>query len=179
MKEIDRNDSYFSMCGLNCGVCPMQIHGDCGGCFTGSPCYEGCPIVHCEHRKDNMEYCFECDKFPCDKYDGFDSYDSLIPHINCIKDMEKAKKIGIDKYLNELKEKRQILEYMIDEYDCDNNDIFYCTAANLMSVSDFRKVYEEAENVTKELNQKEKSKYLIKRLKEVAKEHNIEIKLRR
>lgn len=41
MKEIDRNDSYFSMCGLKCGVCPMQMHGDCGGGFTGSPCYEG------------------------------------------------------------------------------------------------------------------------------------------
>lgn len=178
MKEIDRNDSYFSMCGLNCGVCPMQIHRDCGGCFTGSPCYEGCPIVHCEYRQDNMEYCFECDKFPCDKYDGFDSYDSLIPHINCIKDMKKAKEIGVDKYLSELKEKRQLLEYVIENYDGDNNDIFYCTAFNLMDLSDLKRVVKKVDKI-ENLSEKQKAKVLIEEFKDTVKLKNIKIELRR
>ena len=34
--EFNRTDGLFSLCGLNCGLCPMQNRGECSGCFNGS-----------------------------------------------------------------------------------------------------------------------------------------------
>ncbi len=44
-EAFNRTDGLFSLCGLNCGLCPMQIRGDCSGCFNGSTCYRSCPIA--------------------------------------------------------------------------------------------------------------------------------------
>ena len=36
MKDFSRNNPRFSLCGLNCRLCPMNISGHCGGCgFAG------------------------------------------------------------------------------------------------------------------------------------------------
>ena len=43
MKGFIRDDRFLSLCGLNCGLCSMQ-HG--------------------------VDYCFECEAFPCPAYDG-------------------------------------------------------------------------------------------------------------
>lgn len=48
-KEFHRTDGLFSLCGLNCGLCPMQIQGECSGCFNGSTCYQT-PHVQNYHR---------------------------------------------------------------------------------------------------------------------------------
>lgn len=35
MKGFQREDRMFSLCGLNCMLCPMQIGGYCPGCGGG------------------------------------------------------------------------------------------------------------------------------------------------
>ena len=32
MKGFEREDLLFSLCGLNCGLCPMKLDGYCPGC---------------------------------------------------------------------------------------------------------------------------------------------------
>ena len=95
--EFCRTDGLFSLCGLNCGLCPMQIRGECSGCFNGSTCYQSCPIAPCSVRHGNVDYCFECPEYPCKRYDGIDRHDSLISHRNQKKDLMKAKAMGIDR----------------------------------------------------------------------------------
>ena len=32
MKGFERENQLFSLCGLNCGLCPMFLGNHCGGC---------------------------------------------------------------------------------------------------------------------------------------------------
>ncbi len=36
MKDFTRTDLSFSLCGLNCGLCPMRLGGHCPGCGGGA-----------------------------------------------------------------------------------------------------------------------------------------------
>ena len=49
MKGFERKNQLFSLCGLNCGLCPMLLGNYCGGC--------GMVINHAELRNVvlNME----------------------------------------------------------------------------------------------------------------------------
>ncbi len=112
-QEFRREDTLFSLCGLNCGLCPMQLRGDCGGCFSDSPCYAACPLAPCSVRHGNVQYCFECPEYPCRRYDGIDKYDPLISHRNQKRDLLRARKMGIDAYLNEQQAKKLILNRLL------------------------------------------------------------------
>lgn len=111
-----RKDGSFSLCGLNCGLCPMKIRGSCSGCFTDSPCYSTCPIAPCSVRHGNVEYCYQCEEYPCSRYHGIDEHDSLISHRNQKKDLAKAKSIGIEAYLREQHTKQEILGHLLRMY---------------------------------------------------------------
>ena len=116
-KDFNRTDGLFSLCGLNCGLCPMQLRGECSGCFNGSTCYQTCPIVPCSVKHGNVEYCYQCSEYPCRRYDDIDQYDSLISHRNQKKDLAKAKEIGIKAYLKEQREKVKILNRLFVRYE--------------------------------------------------------------
>ncbi len=44
MKGFERENQLLSLCGLNCGLCPMRIGGYCGGCGNGN---QSCRIARC------------------------------------------------------------------------------------------------------------------------------------
>lgn len=50
MKGFERKNQLFSLCGLNCGLCPMLLGNYCGGCGNGN---QSCKIAKCslEHGK--------------------------------------------------------------------------------------------------------------------------------
>lgn len=144
-RGFEREDSLFSLCGLNCGLCPMKLRGGCGGCFTDSPCYPTCPIAPCSVAHGHVEYCFECPEYPCKRYDGIDAHDSLISHRNQKADLTKAKRMGIEAYLAEQREKVELLHRLLEKYDDGHRDVFFCLAANLLDVEDLKGVLDEAE----------------------------------
>ena len=177
--EFKRTDSLFSLCGLNCGLCPMQIRGGCSGCFNGSTCYLTCPIAPCSVRHGNVDYCFHCPEYPCKRYDGIDAHDSLISHRNQKKDMLKAKGMGIDAYLAEQRAKKALLEYMLEEYDDGSRDVFFCLAANMLDVDDLEDVINRADEICMDMTQREKADWLTRRLQACAEERRIPLVLRR
>ena len=160
-KRFKRNNSLFSLCGLNCSICPMFIRGGCTGCREGSTCYMICEFAPCSIEHGNIDYCFECGEYPCEKYDGVDLRDSLIYHRNQLKDMEK-----------------RILDRLLNEYDNGHRDVFFYLAVNLMDVDDLKEVLDEADKSTKNMNPAEKSDFMKNALNECA-EMNISLKLRR
>ena len=59
------------------------------------------------------EYCYECECYPCEKYEHVDEFDSFITHRRQKADLEKAKRIGIAAYNAEQSEKIQILQELL------------------------------------------------------------------
>lgn len=178
-RKFKRDDLCLSLCGLNCSLCPMLIRGGCTGCREGSSCYILCEFAPCSIEHGNIDYCFECGEYPCEKYDGVELHDSLISHRNQKKDMEKAKRIGIENYRKEQIQKKKILNTLLIEYDIGNRDVFLCLAVNLLELDDLQNVLKEADESTKDMDLKEKSDFMKNALIECSKKRNTELKLRR
>ncbi len=176
--EFKRADGLFSLCGLNCGLCPMKIRGECGGCFFDSPCYPTCSIAPCSVRHGNVDYCFQCEEYPCARYDDIDKRDSLISHRNQKKDLAKAKQIGIEEYLDEQRTKIRILNRLLKEYDDGKKDVFFCLAVNLLDVDDLTVVLDLASQTTDATTRAEKAAFVERALRDRAKEKGVSLILR-
>ncbi len=176
--EFNRTDGLFSLCGLNCGLCPMQIRGECSGCFNGSTCYLSCPVAPCSVRHGNVDYCFQCPEYPCKRYDGIDAHDSLISHRNQKRDMQKAKETGIEAYLAEQRAKKALLTRMLEEYDDGYYDVFFCLAANMLDADDLERVIKQADELCGNMTRREKADCLKRRLQACADEGGIPLVLR-
>ncbi|HBV68529.1 MAG TPA: hypothetical protein DEF04_10310 [Clostridiales bacterium] len=180
MKDFDRDNMLFSLCGLNCGLCPMHLGNYCPGCGGGDG-NQGCPIARCSLEHNKVEYCFQCDEFPCDKYDGIDEYDSFITHRNQKSDLRKAAEVGIDSYNTEQLKKIEILKYLLKNYNDGRRKTFYCMAVNLLDLYVIEDIIKQVENNV-ELNSstmKEKSVYVVELFRYAAGQKNIELKLRK
>mgnify|MGYP007039300262 CR=1 FL=1 len=55
MKGFERKNQLFSLCGLNCGLCPMRLGNYCGGCGNGN---QSCGIAHYLHVFSNLDNMF-------------------------------------------------------------------------------------------------------------------------
>ena len=53
MKGFVRKDQRLSLCGLNCGLCPMRLGGHCGGCGAGN---QSCKIARCSLEHGGVTY---------------------------------------------------------------------------------------------------------------------------
>ena len=108
MKDFTRSDLLFSLCGLNCGLCPMHLDGHCPGCGGGEG-NQSCKIARCSLQHEKPEYCSQCQEFSCEKYEIIDAFDSFVTHQNQKKDLEKQQEIGVEAYRAEQEEKIRIL----------------------------------------------------------------------
>lgn len=41
---------------------------------------QSCSIAKCSLQHGNIKYCFQCENYPCEKYDNIDEFDSFITH---------------------------------------------------------------------------------------------------
>ena len=105
MKGFERKNQLLSLCGLNCGLCPMLLGNHCGGCGNGN---QSCRIAKCSLEHGKMEYCYECGQYPCEKYEHVDEYDSFITHRRRRADLEKVRSMGIERYNLEIADRRNI-----------------------------------------------------------------------
>ena len=184
MEYRDRQYPQFSACGLNCGLCP-RYHtagiSKCPGCagdgfLTKHP---KCGVLSCCQRK-SLEFCYQCDEFPCSKYDGVDESDSFISHLNQLKDLEKAKDIGMDAYSKELNEKISVLETLLANYDDGRRKNFFCVALNLLRVQDVKKTMKRIEfEAYPEQSTKERATLAVRLIQTIADEQGISLKLRK
>jgi hypothetical protein len=142
---ILRRYPQFSLCGLNCVLCPRyntEGVSRCPGCGADgfSESHPVCAIMTCNKKKDHVAFCFECSEFPCRRYQGNDK-DSFISYLNRFKDMEKAKN-DLDGYLAVLDEKSRILSYLLKYHNDGRSKNFYCLAINLIDIEELREAYQ-------------------------------------
>jgi hypothetical protein len=186
MKEYRREYPLYSLCGLNCGLCPRyQTDGrsKCPGC--GGKDFHlkhpACAVITCNRKHDNVEYCFQCSSYPCKKYTSPSEVDSFITYRNVISDFQKAKKEGLKKYNMELDEKVDILEFLINNYNDGRRKNFYCIAVNLLKLTDVKDIVEEIKKKIsiQDIDIKDKRELIISLFEAKAKKENIELKLRK
>lgn len=186
MKEYIREYPLFSLCGLNCGLCPRyQSEGTsrCPGC--GGKDFHiqhpSCAVITCSKRHGDVEYCFLCKNYPCERYQCTSEKDSFISYRNTINDMQKAIDNGMEQYQAELNEKISFLEYLINNYNDGRKKNFYCVAVNLLDLADLNciKEYIQINISEKTISKKEKIKMIESLFYEKAKTKNIDFKLRK
>ncbi len=177
-KEFKRSDELFSLCGLNCSLCPMFVRGDCTGCRAESWCAQFCKIAPCSVRHGGITYCFECPEYPCRRYDGIAKRDSLISHRNQLRDMEKAQLMGIEAYREEQRAKASLLHRLLDEYDDGTRDVFFCLAVNMLEVCDLEAALGTIGAATAGMAVRDRSEFAEHELRHVAEEKDVPLELR-
>ena len=175
MKGFVRDNQLLSLCGLNCGLCPMNLGGHCSGCGNGN---QSCKIARCSLEHNGIGYCFECLEYPCDKYLRIDEYDSFITHQNLKANLERAKTIGISRYNEEQQEKIRILNLLLARYNDGRRKTFFCLAVNLLPLSELKAAVSQL-NDLEDLSLKERSAQAVRLLQSVADTHGILLKLRK
>lgn len=178
MKGFNRHNQLFSLCGLNCRLCPMFLNKNCPGCGGGEG-NQSCKIARCSMEHGSVQYCFQCSEYPCGKYDHIDDFDSFITHRNQKSDMEKAKCLGIDAYNTEQAEKASILEVLLFNYNDGRKKTLFCVAVNLLELQDLQTVLKEIDRKLdiETLTLKEKSAFVAGLLQDAAAMKNIDLKL--
>ena len=128
-----------------------------------------------------MEYCFQCDEYPCPKYEHMDDFDSFMTHQGRKSDMERARQLGIETYNAEQVEKTKILDILLSEFNDGRKKTLFCTAVSLLNLQDLQAVLRQIENRADldTLTLKEKSAFAAGLLQEAAAKNNIELKLRK
>jgi hypothetical protein len=156
----------------------MYLGNYCPGCGGGAG-NQPCAIARCSQQHGDIEYCYLCGEYPCEKYNGIDEFDSFITHRNQLKNLEKARETGIDSYRDELAEKMEILKYLLANYNDGRRKSFFCIAVNLLELQDVKLVIKHiaAETVSEKLTLKEKAVIAVKLFQTMAANRNVVLKL--
>lgn len=183
MGNYTRKYPQFSLCGLNCGLCPnyqSTAASRCYGCGSENCFHATCALLKCA-EKHGVEYCFLCDEADCKKFQVAGDVDSFITHRNQMRDIEKAKTIGLQAYQVELDEKILHLECLLQNYNDGRRKSFFCLAANLLELKDIQTVMAQIaqETAARELTIKEKAAIAVRAFEAMAAKRNIVLKLRK
>lgn len=186
MEKYKRTTPLYSLCGLNCGMCPRyQTQGEsrCPGCggMDFRLKHPACAVITCSKKHGGVEYCFECSSYPCERYSGISDADSFISYSNVITDFAKAKTDGIEQYMTELHEKIAILEFLLSAHNDGRRKAFYCNAVNLLPLPDLREIMLEIEAKIspRDIPPKEQIEEIVRLIEARAASRGISLKLRK
>ena len=178
MKDFKRENLLFSLCGLNCGLCPMNLNQYFPGCGGGEG-NQSCSIAKCSLKHGKVEYCFQCENYPCVKYDNIDEFDSFITHQHQKQDIEKFKKLGISLYTAEQQRKKVLLNHLLNTYNDGRKKTIFCVAVNLLELEDLENIIIALDENTLNHSLKEKAACAANLLQKTAADKNITLKLRK
>ena len=178
MKGFTREETRFSLCGLNCALCSMHLGGYCPGCGGGAG-NQSCAIAKCSLEHGGVPFCWECPGYPCSHYVGFDDGDSFVPHRNRQQDIALAREMGLDVYLVQLEEKRAILDALLAGYNDGRRKTQFNTAVYLLPLEDLRAVITSLTSrlALEEHPIKERAVAAVELLQEAADHRGISLKL--
>lgn len=180
MRGFSRDSQLLSLCGLNCGLCTMRLGGYCPGCGGGEG-NQSCKIARCSLEHGSVAYCCDCSRYPCEMYRHFDDFDSFITHRRRAADLERVRETGEEAYHAEQRQKIEILNFLLNNFNDGRRKTLFCTAVNLLELADLQKIVRKLTEHTdlEELPLKEKSALAVKLFQQVSQERSIDLKLRK
>ena len=178
MKVFTREETRFSLCGLNCCLCSMHLGGYCPGCGGGAG-NQSCALAKCSLAHGGVQFCWECPEYPCPRYEGFDDGDSFVPHRNRRQDIAQAREVGLEAYLAQLEEKRAILDALLAGYNDGRRKMFFNAAVYLLLLEDLQSVMAVLDSRPELEGQpiKERALAAVELLQEAADRRGISLKL--
>ncbi len=180
-----RKEPHYALCGLNCCLCPrFNAIGSsrcpgCGGKEFSSK-HPTCAVVTCSKKHGNVEFCFECSEFPCERYEKAGGLDSFITYRNVLSNFAKAK-FDLNIYMNNLRTKYKYLRILLEEYDDKRSKSLFCMAVELLPTEEIGHILKMArtEMDQEEIDERERSRRVVGRIRELAKSLNIDLVLRK
>jgi hypothetical protein len=76
----------------------LMANGSCRGCRSGDCIYPNCGVASC-YREKKVDFCFQCDEFPCDRTNFDDDLKRRWRAMNM-----RMKQVGIEAYVEETKD---------------------------------------------------------------------------
>lgn len=123
-------------CGIFCGLCTKyqsKAPSRCLGCRIGEQ-HSWCSIYRCCVMKKGYTTCMECEEYPCERYSrrgwGEDQQTRTAQDSS-----NSIKKTGMERLLEEQKERRLAVEELLNSYNEGRSMSFYCLACTLMPVN--------------------------------------------
>lgn len=138
------NNNLIAPCGMNCAVCSRYLaykndyrskkinHTYCKGC---RPENKNCSIVKKRCKlvsKGEVEYCFECNNFPCKSINQLDIRYKKFYRMSEIDNLNFIRDFGISKFLKQ-QEKRWKCEKCGDLISCHNGICYNCEPDKIKS----------------------------------------------
>jgi len=184
MKLTDEKN-LAGCCGLYCGLCPRYqstAKSRCLGCKILSLTIS-CKLYNCCVKKNGFATCAECKDFPCEKYGGFFDWDSFVSHKICRPNIERIKKVGLKKWLQEQTKRRTTLENLLANWNEGRSMSFYCIATALMPIDLIKEAVNKAKKAAAsnriDNDIKARAKILKAAMQDLASKSDVDLKLRR
>jgi hypothetical protein len=184
MEEKD----YVGCCGLYCGLCPRfqsTAPSRCLGCQLGEQ-HSYCSVWRCGVGKRGYLTCAECAEYPCVRLRRTlgEGVDSFISHAPAMPNLERIRDAGLEVYLGEAWERRQLVEELVAQFNEGRSMSFYCVASALLPPALIRQALREvraaiAQRQLDGADPKAQAKAMRSTLGELAASVGVELKLRK
>lgn len=184
MSESD----YMGACGLYCGLCPRfqsTAPSRCLGCQLGEQ-HSYCSVWRCAVSERGYLTCAECPEYPCQRLRRTlgEGADSFISHRPAIANLERIRNAGLETYLGEAQERRQLVEELLAQFNDGRSMSFYCAASALLPPTVIRQgLAEVRQAITQVLvdgtDRKARAKAMRVTLEELARLAGVDLKLRK
>jgi hypothetical protein len=99
-----------------------------------------------------LETCADCEDFLCPKIAGWDTGDSFVTHKTCLSNLKLIKEKGMQPFIRQQRQQRQrtqILEQLLVEYDEGRSKSFYCLSTALLPIDALKEILVESKKEKK------------------------------
>lgn len=172
-------------CGIDCGLCPRFISKSdsaCPGCGAADfyDKHPSCGFLTCCAKKHGLEVCSKCDDYPCKRFDSErEGYDSFVTHRKIFNNQEQIKERGLDQFLYEQKQRIDILEYLIDNFDNGRSKSFFCQTCTLLPIENLIDIQKESKLIDNSHDIKTRNQTIRTLIQKISDGLDINLKLRK
>lgn len=148
MSSSKKKYDTIGCCGIDCGLCPRYYtKGDsaCPGCggLNFKEKHPSCGYLTCCAIKNGHEVCSECVDYPCKRFDSEnESYDSFVTHRKVFVNLNYMKENGTDGFIAQQKQRINILQDFIDNFDDGRSKNFFCLSCALLPLDKLQEAHD-------------------------------------
>lgn len=155
----------------------------CNGCKSPSRIAVGCPFIRCALEK-GIKFCGECtESLGCRKWEnhkrGSKSVDSFVCYQKLEDNIHYIQEKGIDEFEKEQLAREGLLKEMLNEFNEGRSKTLYCIASTVFEVKELEDTLTEAKKQTKDLDKKEKARFMHQILAKTAERKKYLLRLRK
>lgn len=113
-------------CGMNCGICMAYLRdkNKCPGCRNLTKTSK-ISCLNCKIRNCKVNFCFECQSYPCEKLKYLDKRYRNKYGMSMIENLNKIKEIGLEEFMK-IENTRWICPKCGNQICIHNKKCYYC-----------------------------------------------------